>query len=108
MNKKITLRLDLTSKTLIALLAAALWCNTLKPFTISSEANAQSTEGPRVVDPRRFAPPLWNSLGRNQILCSQELDNLVRNYNYTRDQAYLHCILWEISALERRGAGNGR
>ena len=103
MNKKITLRLDLTSKTLIALLAAALWCNTLKPFTISSEANAQS-----VVAPWRFAPPPWNTLGRNQMLCYEELPKLMKDYDYTRDQAYLHCILWEISAIERRGIGDGR
>lgn len=102
MNKKITLRLDLASKTLIALLAAALWFNALKPLAIPSQANAQSRS------PEQFAPPLWNSLGNNQMLLQQELPDLVSRHGYTKDQAYLHCILWELSALERRGVGSGR
>jgi len=51
MNKKITLRLDSTSKLLLVILAMGVWCLALKPITSSSlSAQTQTEEQPTARD----------------------------------------------------------
>jgi len=65
-------------------------------------SQSYNTVGSRSSNVERIAPPPWNSLGSNQMLIESELPNLMRDYGYSRMEAYCHFILWEVSALERR------
>ena len=103
MNKKsTTLRLDPVSKIILLILGAGVWFMALKPIA-SNSAHAQVNLGN---DSERFAPAPWNSLGQNQMLIDRGLETLKRQYGYSRLEAYAHFICWELSAIERRGAGS--
>ena len=67
-----------------------------------SSSQSYNEGGNRSLNLERIAPPPWNTLGANQMLIDSELPHLMRDYGYTRMEAYCHFILWELTALERR------